>query len=505
MRKEILFFVLIALIAVASADVQITSYSVLPTTLKPGVTGSASITVYNPSSSTVTGVIIYQGGEQFTFTTNRVQVGDLGTLGSTVITIPFTIKSDVSPGVYNLRLDAFWSEGTGTRTKTFSIPISVTNPPIFRFSFTPLNQITPGGSFTIDGQIKNEGGSVSKMVLTVNSSYFFFDRMSQISLGDLETGQNLSFELPMVASASLQPGVQSLPLIITYQDPLGAIQQATIAINPVEVMKSSVDFTVDAQPEKKPVSPGDKMKLFVNLTNTGNSKAYSAKITVSSSSAYFTSLGSSERYFELISSDSKKQVEFEIGVSGNTPAGYYPLTITVNYLNVNGEVQTPLQKQVGLEVGGSPQISITPDTSPFPISAGGKYALSLQFSNTGTINIRALTVSVSGENFEILSSAENYIGSLNLDEYTTVQYTIHAKNNLQPAKYPIHVSMNFKDSYNNQHSIQQDVLLEIVSPDVAALTQKPDGLSLTSILIIIVVIGVIGYFVYKRYFKKKAK
>ena len=77
MRKEALFIVLLAMVAFASADVQITSYSVLPTTLKPGVTGSATITVSNPSTTTLSGVVIYQGGEQFTFTSNRVQLGDL--------------------------------------------------------------------------------------------------------------------------------------------------------------------------------------------------------------------------------------------------------------------------------------------------------------------------------------------------------------------------------------------------------------------------------------------
>jgi hypothetical protein len=198
-------------------------------------------------------------------------------------------------------------------------------------------------------------------------------------------------------------------------------------------------------------------------------------------------------------------MEFEVGVSGTTPAGYYPLTITVNYLNINGESQTAVQKQVGLEVGGSPQLSITPNTNPAPISAGGIYALSLQFSNTGTINIRALALSISSEDFEILSSPENYIGSLNLDDYSTVDYTIHSKSNLKPGNYPIHVSMSYRDAYNVLHTETQDVLLEIVSPDVAALTQKPTGMSLTSILIIVIIIGVIGYFVYTRYFKKKAK
>jgi len=503
MRKEVLFIALIALVAVASADVQITSYSVLPTTLKPGVAASATITVYNPPTVAVTGVVIYQGGEQFTFTTNRVQLGDLGSLGSTVITIPFTINSDVQPGLYNLRLDVFWTESGSTRTKTFSIPISVTNPPTFKLSLTPFGGITPGESFTIDGQIRNDGGDAKKIILTINSTSFFFDGISQLSIGDLAAGQNVSISLPIIASASISSGVQSIPLTLTYQDPFGAVQQASIAITPINVVKSSVDFIVIAQPDKTVISPGDKVKFFANITNIGNSNAYSARITVSSDSPYFTSLGTSERYFELIPSNSKEQMEFNIGLSGSTPAGYYSLLITVSYLNVNGETQPPIQKQVGVEVSGSPQISITPNTNPSPISAGGTYALSLQFSNTGTINIRALSTYASSDDFEILSSPDNYIGSLNLDDYSTVTYTIHPNNNLKPGNYPIHISMKYRDAYNVIHSEMQDVLLVIVSPDVAALTQKQAGIGLGTILTILVVAAILGYIIYVRYFKKK--
>jgi hypothetical protein len=505
MRKEALFAVLLALVAFVSADAQITSYSVLPTTLKPGVAGSVTITVYNPSATTLTAVVIYQGGEQFTFTSNRVQLGDIGALGSTVITIPFTIKNDITPGIYNLRLDAFWTEGSESHIKTFSIPISVTNPPIFNFSFTSIKPITPGEKFTVHVQLRNEGGSISKISLTINSTSFFFDGVSQVNLGDLATGLNTSFELPIVANASLQSGVQSVPLTVIYQDPLGSLQQTTIMISPVEVVKSSVDFILDAQAAKRPVSPGDKTKLFINLTNTGNSNAQAAKISVSSASSYFTTLGSSEKYFESIAPNSKEQMEFEIGVSGAAPAGYYPLTITINYLNINGETQTPIQKQVGIEVGDAPQINITPSTNPAPLSAGGIYALSLQFSNTGNINIRALSVHISSDGFAVLSSPDNYIGTLNLDDYSTVDYTIHAGSNLKPGVYPVHVTMLFRDAYNTEHQVTHDVFLEVVSPDVAALTQKPAGMSLTSIFIIVLVVCAVGYVVYTRYFKKKEK
>ncbi len=505
MRKEALFAVLLALVAVASASVQITSYSVLPSTLKPGVTGSVSITVSNPGTSTVSGAVIYQGGEQFTFTSNRIQLGDIGSLGSTVISVPFTIKYDVSPGIYNLRLDAFWTEGSDTYTKTFSIPISVTNPPTFNFSFIPIKPITPGDKFTVDVQLKNEGGSISKISLTINSTSFFFDGLSQLNVGDLASGQTTSFEIPIVASASLQSGVQSIPLTVTYQDPLGSLQQMTITITPVNVVKSSVDFIVDAQAEKRPVSPGDKTRFLVNITNIGNSNAQSAKISVSSASSSFTSLGSSERYFDSIAPNSKEQMEFEIGVGGTTAAGYYPVTITINYLDNNGETQTPIQKQVGIEVGDVPQISITPSTTPSPVAAGGAYTISLQFSNTGNINIRALSVNASSESFEILSSSQNYIGSLNLDDYSSVDYTIYSNNNLKPGVYPIHVTMTFRDAYNTEHTVTQDVPIEVVSQGIVNLTQKPAEMSLTSIILVLIVICAVVYVVYTRYFKKRGR
>jgi hypothetical protein len=254
-----------------------------------------------------------------------------------------------------------------------------------------------------------------------------------------------------------------------------------------------------------PISPGGKTNFLVNLTNIGNSNAQSATISVSSDSTYFTTLGSSERYFTSIAPNSQEQMEFELGVSGAAPAGYYPITLTINYLDINGEPQTPIQKQVGVEVGDVPQISITPSTTPSPVAAGGTYTISLQFSNTGNINIRALSVNASSESFEILSSPQNYIGSLNLDDYSSVDYTVYSNNNLQPGVYPIHVTMVFRDAYNTQYVVTQDVPIEVVPQSVANLTQKSAQMSLTSIILIILVICAILYVAYTRYFKKKGK
>jgi hypothetical protein len=502
MKNKILFIALLV-VGCVFADIQITSYSVLPTTLKPGVTGSASITVYNPSSTTVNGVVIYQGGEQFTFTSNRVQLGDIGPLGSTVVAIPFVIKNNVAPGVYTLRLDAFWTEGSEAKTKVFSIPISVSNPPIFKFEFTPIGEVTPGQSFKVKGQLKNEGGDAKQITLSVNSSYFFFDKLSQLPIGNLGAGESMPIELSLVASTSAQPGLQSIPLTATYNDPLGAIQQATILITPVNVMKNYVDFSINAAAEKGVITPGSKTKFFVNLTNIGNSNAYSAKVSISSASAYFTSIGSYERYFEILPPNLEKQIEFEIGVSGSAPAGYYPITVTVSYLNMNGESQTPVQKQVGVEVGGAPQISITPNTNPSPLTSGKLYTLSLQFSNTGDIDIRALEATLSSDYFEILDSPYSYIGSLNVDDYTSTQYKIYSKQGLKPGSYPIQVNMKFKDAYNVEHTQTKEVMLEVVSLETAALTQKPAEMNPFGLAIIILAVLAVLYLVYKKYFKKK--
>ncbi|MEM3556110.1 MAG: hypothetical protein QXF56_05310 [Candidatus Micrarchaeia archaeon] len=501
--KNKLLFIALLVVGCVFADIQITSYSVLPTTLKPGVTGSASITVYNPSSATVNGVVIYQGGEQFTFTSNRVQLGDIGPLGSTVVTIPFAIKNNVAPGVYTLRLDAFWTEGSEAKTKVFSIPISVSNPPIFKLEFSSIGEVAPGQSFTVKGQLRNDGGDAKKITLSVNSSYFFFDRISQLPIGDLGAGESIPIELSLVASTSVQPGLQSIPLTATYNDPLGATQQVTILITPVNVMKNYVDFAINAAAEKGVIPPGSKTKFLVNLTNIGNSNAYSAKVSISSTSTYFTSIGSYEKYFELLPPHSEKQIEFEIGVSGSAPAGYYPITITVNYLNMNGESQTPVQKQVGVEVGGVPQVSITPNTNPSPLTSGNLYTLSLQFSNTGDINIRALEATLSSDYFEILDSSHSYIGSLDVDDYTSTQFKIYSKPGLKPGSYPIKVQMRFKDAYNTEHTQTKEVLLEIVSPETAALTQKPAGMNPFALGIIVLAVLAVLYFAYKKYLKKK--
>ncbi|MEW6329244.1 MAG: hypothetical protein AB1468_03950, partial [Candidatus Micrarchaeota archaeon] len=153
--------IIVGLACVASADMQFSSYTVYPSTLKPGVSGSATVTITNTGTTQVTGVWFKPSGYGFELSGDTISAGDLGAGGSTTVSIPFKIMGDAKAGVYVLQVQAYWTTtgtGGGTTYKSFSIPMTVTEPAVFQLSPIEKQTTAKGGSFNLKPKITNTGG-----------------------------------------------------------------------------------------------------------------------------------------------------------------------------------------------------------------------------------------------------------------------------------------------------------------------------------------------------------
>ncbi|MFH1286078.1 MAG: hypothetical protein ABIH99_05855 [Candidatus Micrarchaeota archaeon] len=506
MKNVLLVIALVAVLASsACADILVSSFVVTPSTLRPGAKGTVSFTLTNTGSTAISGVKCYPSGSGFTFASNYIDAGDLGIGGSTSITLPFTTNGDIKSGIYNVLVSSYWSDGTGSQHKTFSVSVNVTDLPVFQI-LTPTNiaPVGPGGELDVVATIKNTGGKATDMELTTNSSTFFLTSTSKILLGTIGNDAEKEVLLNFSASSSAASGVHTIPVVLEYLDELSVKRQSVLYITPVRVVKSSVDFSVQMAELEDKISPGNRVKIRMNLTNIRSATAYSATVSISSSSAYITPMSSAENYVGDVLPMQMKEVEFEIGVASGASPGYYPLTVTVNYLNREGEEQSAIQQTLGMEVSGVADVSAIASLSPAPATPGAKYALSLQISNIGTIPVGSLFVKVSSEVVDILEAPENYVGTLALNDYTSVQYNVFVKNDVAPGRYPVNVVVSFRDARNALHTMEKITYIEIVSPETAALIKGGNGGTPWWVsLIVLGMIAVLGYFGYKKFVKKK--
>ncbi|MFA6035922.1 MAG: hypothetical protein WC759_03120, partial [Candidatus Micrarchaeia archaeon] len=263
---------LLMLAGIGWADIAFSNSVVTPSTLRPGTGGTASFTVTNTGTTSVTGLSFDISGYGFELGQTKVVVGDIGAGGSTQVTVPFRVRKDVSAGIYTLQASTLLTISTGSSTgltsRTFSVPITVSNPATFEVSSSADKaQVSPGGNVKLHLIITNKGGNAGSVRMSANSSNFLLKDASQIALGDLDADVVKETDVEFTVSSSLSGGTYSIPIKFTYEDELGNTNNEQVNVGPIRVVKSSVDFGIAARAGNDNVHPGDKFDLALDITN----------------------------------------------------------------------------------------------------------------------------------------------------------------------------------------------------------------------------------------------
>jgi len=495
--------VLAMLMPLTQAGVQITSYSITPTTLKPGMSGTLSLALSNPSSTEfITGTYLNAKASEIFFAP-QTNIGDLGALGTTNVALPFSVSDSAFPGTIPVTLELTYTSSIqgGSNYKSFSIPITVAATTLLQVMDVKVGKdpIYPGDTFTIDAIIENLGGSIKNAVLSYSSTAAYtFEGTTKIDIGNLGSGDRKKISIPVLAGNSLTSGYYSVPFTLTYDDAVTAGNTEVLNFGPLTAIQDYSKFALSA--ETTDATPGGKGTFRIIIRNTGSNELKNFKVALPQESKFFTPLDFTEKTLDSIKPGETKSIEFIVGISTNIAAQVYALPLDITFQTRSGSES--VTKSVGIKVGGAPALSAYISSNPAVITNDNRpSSISIQVSNTGNSALRALSVRATASELDILSPADAFIGTLSLDDYSTVQYDAIVKKGVQPGKYAIELELAYKDAYNEPHTEEKLVQYEIFPGDIAALAGKQNGGN--PILTIILVIGaiVVLYFVYKRFFK----
>ncbi len=501
-------FALLLLVSVVFAGVDVSAYSVSPSTLKPGLSGTVSISLKNSGSDTVSGVRVIFSASGFTFSTEEVYVGDLASGGTSTVTVPITPNQNLAPGAYNIIGRITWVGGTGENApyKLFSIPVSVESAAILQAENVSLSKqpIIPGEPFTLSFTLHNTGSAIRDVVVSTNSTAFVLTGQARILLGNLNTGEKIAVQLPFTASTSASSGTQQIPLQFDYSDAFGQGKAASVTITPISVEKRSITIFITSEKISE-ANPGSKVRLSVNVKNIGNDAASGVVAGISANTSIFTPVGPSEVFVGTLGAGEDKSIEFTLGVNSQAAAGYSPITITLDYKDRTGETQATISKRIGTQVSSRDEVSVITSTKPAVATAGAKHTLSLRFFNVGTSEFRGASVSIKSSAFEVIGSSQEYIGSITLDNPETVQFEIFTNKNLAPGSHEAQYTLDYVDAYNTRKQLNGTVYFQTVSPETVAAYNANGGTSPIMLFIGFVILAAIAWFAYKRFIKKKAK
>ena len=396
--------------------------------------------------------------------------------------------------------------------------------PFPQLTITMINQepdpVAPGNTADVKFRIENEGGGVApdveiKLVPTYPFSFYGQETETK-AIGTLtgyqtgDVGVKANWKLLVDSGAAtgdnaiefwyrINKGVwtKADDFIISVKS-----REAVLAINQVKT-------------DQENIVPGTKTKVSFVVENLADNALVDIKLNleiltlISSATGVtvrelpFTPIGSgNDKTVKRLAPGQSAEIAFDLFTDSTAESKVYKVPYTLTYSDSSG---TNFTKQgiVGLLVESEPELSVNIDKTEI-YSAGAKGVVEFKLVNKGFSDIKFLDVKLGeGNDFEILSNQEVYIGKLDSDDYETADYTLMVSNTAKDhITLPLHVE--YRDA-NGQLFIK-DLPLELKLFSGAELKQRTNGKGSPVVFwIILIVVIVAGVLIYRRIRKNKKK
>jgi hypothetical protein len=531
MEKIILNFLMIVAITSSfisalnigtGAVLQVTNYTVIPSTVYPGTTGYAQITLSNTGTDIATGVTAY-----YNYIQSNVPIplseGSLSSGSTEQITIPFQIPQQVASGLYLINVGIYYSSSSTTNSiqeTSISIPLVVSQQQTLQVQTIGMskNTISSGNSFSVQVQVNNNGASnINNLIVTTPSnSSFSIQGSSQQTIGNIPLNSSINATINLTSSSTTTVGQYTIPLEFEYNNALGATVIDTLNIGPVTISGPSSNFILTMNPIS-PTEVGSEAVFQLTIQNI-ESNVESYTVNLNSTSA-FTPLNQTTIYIGPINPGQSASQKIIIGISNSISAGYYTLPLQITLASGQAVNQT-----IGIPVTATPGFTVTTTNS-------GAGTITLEIANTGNTAVRSVYLSASSNSLSITGTSDEFVGTLNIDDIATLPLTISIPQNLTPNgnysqrsgfqnmtsnKPSIQLAISFKDVNNIPYTIEKNVSItssELTSGGATASgttgfnRTRQTGLVFLGIGLIqwieIIIAIVIAYLIYRYFFKKK--
>lgn len=458
--------IMIALVAgiahAASTDpaLQVTDYSTTPGTVYPGTSGQLQLTLSNGGGDTATRIaILYDNGPGGNSASSNI--GDVAAGSAALASVPFSVPENDVSGVLVIHMNILYSDSTGTLSKTtpatISIAIAQHQALEVRTSSAGTAAISPGDKLTISLELANTGGVVRNAVIRApENSSFMLDGASQLNVGDIGMNATREVNISMISSTSAASGRYLIPLMVDYQDALQNTLTQTVFVGPVSIADASAQFDIGLAPLTAS-EVGSEARFALTIKNRGTSAA--SMIIDLNQSSVFTPLGNNRIYVDNLQAGETRNETITLGIGPASAAGYYTLPVMVT---ANGKTYT---QNLGIVVEASQEITMSTSTSPSFISSGTSgVAITAQIANTGNSPIRSVYVSaLPSRNFEIAGATDKFVGTLNVDDFTTFQFTMNVPDRVPAGNYTLPIRITFRDSTNAEHTLEENVAITVYS------------------------------------------
>lgn len=408
-----------------------------------------------------------------------------------------------------LLIALFWTTALGASRSAPLLQTPEPSPTVFQrpvltlISYWARGNVTPGGKFTMEFRVANEGGTKARNIVftVVPGDFLPSGSGGVVSGGVISPGADTGYSQALIASNELAlKAYGTLQMTASYTDDLGSSYSETYNLTFPVTKKSSSSgsarpsstptpsprpiLLIDGyQVDTEPLKPGSIFNLEVRIANMGGTLAREVTLvigggTVSNSASgtpgaetggvsasggleNFAPLGQSNFAFlgDLPPGGQLTSIHALI-VNSTTQPGAYPLKLSLIYSDTAGKTYTDDQT-ITLLVYSPPMLEIGFYQPPDTLFAGQPGSLPIQVLNLDRKATILSRVRVSADGAEILNG-ELPIGYLD----TGLSFTIDSQAiPFEPGPLELLVAVDYVDDFNQQQVIEQTLTLEVLAAE----------------------------------------
>ncbi|MFH1506163.1 MAG: hypothetical protein ABIE94_04230 [archaeon] len=329
MKRFIIVLIAMVLLAttVEAALTLSVGWSLSADTLKPGSQAILTLTFTNAGTSEITNVFVEQkAGPSLKLLSDATQeLGAIASASSQQTSIIIKADEDAKTANSFVTVDVEYYSGTTKYSKTISVPVQIKRYPILQivnvsYDTTP----EPGKNVLLSFDIKNVGDGTAKYLkISLNQSSVFSTMGSggEIVIQSLESFDSQRVEFPIVINPDASVGINSVPVILSYQDE-ARINNYTQIVNIGLTITGDADFVASVDSGAN-FFYGTLGEAEITISNKGSGPA--EFVTVKATSDY----GSKEFYIGSLDVDDSETIDLLQNLAG--VSGKYLITLEISY------------------------------------------------------------------------------------------------------------------------------------------------------------------------------
>ncbi len=429
---------------------------------------------------TTPGISILGGGQQIF---NEIPEGESRTYNPTIY-----VDEKTPMGAYTLtlQLSYFKSFLDAGQYVASSVQLGVVVNSLVR-SETKLNlyaeetRLQAGSEETIQLVLENVGSeTVYDIEATLSSTTPFISLVegSRFTEGSLEANGSLTLTPKVSVLRSAPLSVYTLTANVIYNDGEGRshAQVFTIGLN-VDSVRLSKKTTVTVQgvsTEPEAIYPGSALDLDITLRCTG-AESYEVKTSLSVGvGGFLSSLSPTLVAVGDMGEGETATVVYRLQVSGKAPAGQYPVTVTLTYIDSLGLPGTVVET-VSIRVRGIYQFRLLSDQQ-LTAERGQIGEIRSDLLLIGTETAQFAQIEVIGEDpfYEVSGSGE-YIGPIDPDSPIPFELSFDVREDAELGRHTLRLKVTYMNDMNEAEEQTIEVSVTVVESTQGSQPQSAGG------------------------------